>query len=128
LADTPPLKLRNPFDFGLVLGFGALLAVITALSKGAAIWLGSQGVIALAAVSGLVDVDAITISLGRLAPGGLETAAAAVAIRVAVAVNSAVKVALATTAGGVDLAKILAGGLAAALAAGALGLWIALIL
>jgi uncharacterized membrane protein (DUF4010 family) len=121
-----PLTLKNPFDLGVVLEFGALLALIMALTKGLAAWAGSKGAFALAAVSGLVDVDAISLSLARLAPNGLDAQSAAFAILIAVAANSLSKVALATTAGGLRLAQHLAWGLAAAAAAGALGLWVAL--
>jgi uncharacterized membrane protein (DUF4010 family) len=122
------LVLRNPFDLGVVLEFGALLAVIMALAKGLAAWAGSSGAYALAAVSGIVDVDAISLSMARLAPSGLASDSAAFAILIAVAVNSLSKVALATTAGGLRLARHLAWGIAAAFAAGALGLWAALLL
>ncbi len=119
------LTLRNPFDLGVVLEFGALLALIMALAKGLAAWAGSSGAYALAAVSGIVDVDAISLSMARLAPSGLSTDSAAFAILIAVTVNSLSKVALATTAGGLRLAKLLALALAAAFVAGAIGLWAA---
>jgi uncharacterized membrane protein (DUF4010 family) len=120
------IELRNPFDLGVVLEFGALLALIMALAKGFSTWAGAKGAIALAAVSGLVDVDAISISLARLAPQGLDAESAAYAILIAVTVNSATKVVLGSTAGGLELGKLLGAGLAAAFVAGALGLWIAL--
>ena len=120
------LELRNPFDLGVVLEFGALLALIMALAKDVATWAGSSGAVALAAASGIVDVDAISISLARLAPGRLDADAAALAILVAVVVNSGTKVVLGTTAGGASLGKLLGAGLAAAFVAGALGLWITL--
>ena len=125
-AATAPLELKNPFDLSVVLEFGALLAIVMVLAKGIAAWAGSKGAIALAAVSGVLDVDAITLSMARLAPDGLDADSAAIAILVAVGVNSAAKVALATTAGGLKLGTLLAWALGAAFAAAALGLWIAL--
>jgi len=122
-ASGEPLTLKNPFELSVVLEFGALLALIMALTKGISAWAGSEGAIALAAVSGLVDVDAISLSLARLAPDGLAIDGAAIAILVAVAANSASKVALGTTAGGLALGRLLGYGLAAAFAVGALGLW-----
>ncbi len=116
------LELRNPFDLGVVLEFGALLALIMALAQGISTWAGAKGAIALAAVSGIVDVDAISISMARLAPRGLDAESAAYAILVAVTVNSATKVVLGSTAGGLRLGKLLAAGLAAAFIAGAVGL------
>lgn len=115
------LELRNPFELRVVLEFGALLALIMALAKVIATWAGSKGAYALAAVSGIVDVDAVSISLARIAPHGLSADDAAYAILVAVIMNSATKVVLGSTAGGVRLGKLLAYGLAAAFSAGAIG-------
>jgi uncharacterized membrane protein (DUF4010 family) len=121
-ANADTLSLRNPFDLGVVLEFGALLAVIMAAAKGLAAWAGANGAYALAAISGIVDVDAISLSMARLAPDGLSADSAAYAILIAVVVNSLSKVALATTAGGLRLAAHLAWGLSAAFVTGAAGL------
>jgi uncharacterized membrane protein (DUF4010 family) len=118
-----PLSLRNPIEFGSVLQFGALLAVIMVLAKGAEVWAGSAGAYALAAVSGVLDVDAISLSMARLAPDGLDATSAVIAILIAVAVNSISKVGLAWSAGGQTYGKLLVPGLAATLFAGAVGLW-----
>jgi len=117
-----PLALQNPFELRVVLEFGALLAVIMAAARLLAGWAGSEGAIALAAVSGLVDVDAISISLARLAPQGIAPAAAATAILVAVLANSLTKIALATTAAGFKFGKVVARSIAVSLAVGGLGL------
>jgi uncharacterized membrane protein (DUF4010 family) len=121
-----PLVLKNPFELRVVLEFGALLALIMALTKGLSQWFGSEGAYVLAAISGLVDVDAISLSLARLTPNGIDVGSAAFAVLVAVVANSLSKIGLATTVGGVRLARLLGWGLGAALAAGALGLWVTL--
>ena len=121
-----PLTLKNPFDLLVVLEFGALLALIMALAKGLSQWFGSEGAFVLAAISGLVDVDAVSLSMARLAPTGLDIGSATSAVLIAVVANSLSKIGLATTAGGMRLAGHLAWGLGAAFAAGALGLWVAL--
>ena len=129
--DSPvgkPLTLKNPFELPVVLEFGALLAVITVAAKLLSGWAGTYGAVALAAVSGLVDVDAISISLARLAPQGLAPAGAATAILVAVVANSLTKVALGTTAGGLRFGKVVARGTVVSLAVGALGLAPALLM
>lgn len=120
-----PLSLRNPFDLGVVLAFGALLAIIMVLTKLLAAWAGAGGAIALAAISGTFDVDAISLSLARLVPGGLDANTAACAILVAVIANSLTKIALAWTTGGAALGRLFAGGVAAALVSGGIGLWVA---
>ena len=119
-----PLTLKNPFDLGVVLAFGALLAVIMALTKLLAAWAGAGGAVALAAISGTFDVDAISLSLARLVPGGLDANTAAYAILIAVTANSLTKIVLAWTTGGAALGKLFAGGITAALLAGGIGLWL----
>ena len=121
-----PLELKNPFDLVTVLQFGALLAVIMALAKLLSQWAGPPGAIGFAAISGLADVDAISLSLARLAPHGLNPSSASIAILVAVIANSVAKIGLAVTAGGVRLGQLLACGLGAALVAGVLGFAIVL--
>ena len=120
--DTEPLTLKNPLDLAVVLQFGALLAIIMALSNGIAAWAGSPGAFALAAISGTADVDAISLSMARLAPNRLDATTAVTAILIAVAANSIAKVAIASSTGGMAFAKLLAPVLAATLLAGAIGL------
>ena len=122
---APPLALTNPLDLAAVLQFGALLAVIMALTNGIAAWAGSPGTFALAAISGIADVDAISLSMARLAPNRLDATTAVTAILIAVAANSIAKVVIATSTGGMAFAKLLAPVLAATLLTGAIGLWLA---
>lgn len=123
---TEGLQLRNPLDLVSALKFGALLAVIMALANAAAAVAGSAGAYVLAAISGIVDVDAISLSMARLAPGKLPATSAVIAILIAVAVNSAAKATLAASAGGFTYARPLVVVLVAALLAGAAGLWFTL--
>jgi len=111
--------VRNPFELRFVLGFAALLAAILVLTRILTEQFGGAGSIALAAVAGLADVDAITLSMTRLA-GGPEAGTAAIAILVAVVVNSASKAVMALTVGGGRFGLGYAGITGAALAAGAL--------
>jgi uncharacterized membrane protein (DUF4010 family) len=123
--EAPPLALTNPLDLMAVLQFGALLALIMALANGTAAWAGSAGAFTLAAISGVVDVDAISLSMARLAPDRLAAATAVIAILIAVAVNSIAKVAIASSTGGMAYARLLVPVLGATLLAGGVGLWIA---
>lgn len=116
-------QLRNPFDLREALGFAALLAVILLLSKALTAMFGAEGSVGLAAVAGIADVDAITLSMTELAgSGGSAALEAAVAILVAVAANSLSKSVLAIFAGGrwfgslylaISLAALAAGGVVA---------------
>jgi uncharacterized membrane protein (DUF4010 family) len=102
------LKLENPFELATVLKFSAFVAVVMAGATIVNDWVGAAGTFVVAAASGLADVDAITLSMARLAGGSIDTWTATLAIALAAAVNSFVKVALAGTAGTPRLALTLA--------------------
>lgn len=92
--------LRNPFDIVEVLRFGALLAIVMFAVSLARIRFGDSGVLTVAAISGLVDVDAITLSVARF---GEVSAIAVNAILAAVAMNTLAKGVYAWLAGGARL-------------------------
>jgi uncharacterized membrane protein (DUF4010 family) len=119
-----PLELKNPFDLSVVLGFGAILAAIMVLAKALTLWTGTTAVMALAAVSGLADVDAITLSMARLGHADLPAQTAALAILLALGVNSVSKAALAAVAGGRAIGALVISGTALVIAAGLAGLWL----
>jgi uncharacterized membrane protein (DUF4010 family) len=98
----PPLK--NPFELGPALRFAALLALILLLIEAARAWFGDAGVYGVAALSGLTDVDAITLSLARNARGDLAAEVAIRGIYLAALSNSLVKAALIALIGGRELA------------------------
>jgi uncharacterized membrane protein (DUF4010 family) len=54
-------------------------------------WFGDEGIYALSIVSGLMDVDAIALSLSRLAANELSANVAVIGIVLASAVNTVVK-------------------------------------
>lgn len=122
VEDGAPIELKNPFELSLVLKFTLLLAIIMLAAKALTLWLGDSGAYALAVVSGLADVDAITLTLARLGGNGLGLETAALAILLAAAVNTLAKVVLAFTAGGRQPARGLAFGAGLQLAMGVLGL------
>jgi uncharacterized membrane protein (DUF4010 family) len=116
------LAYENPFDLKAVLGFAILLAVVLFLSRALTELLGEQGGVALAAVTGIADVDAITLSMIEVAGSSIGAGIAALSILVAVASNSLSKSVLAIIAGSrrfglaylaVSIAAIVAGGLVA---------------
>jgi uncharacterized membrane protein (DUF4010 family) len=118
-TDVPEITLKNPFEIQTVLSFALLLGLISLLSKAAITYLGASALFAVAAISGLVDVDAITLSTARLAGTTIDLTTAAGAILLAVAVNMVTKVALGLTAGsgGYGLALAQASAISAALGA-----------
>lgn len=83
--------LKNPLDLGSAILFGLLLAFILVAAKGLESAFGEAGIVALAGISGLADVDAITLSLAKLSRADLALGLASFAIILACAVNSIVK-------------------------------------
>lgn len=116
-AEIPPP--RNPLSLRTAFVFAALLTGISL----AAAWLndtiGAAGTLALAAVAGLADVDAITLSMTQSARTAAETAV--LAILIAAAVNTVVKSVLAWMAGGRAMGATISIASAASLAAAAIG-------
>lgn len=88
-ADMPPLS--NPFQIKPALKFAALISVILLFSQFIKESFGDAGIIILAFFSGLTDVDAITISMARLAHEGLSHTTASMAIMTAAATNTLLK-------------------------------------
>lgn len=122
-AAAEDIAARNPFELFMALQFGALLALVMVLSYALQDWLGEAGLYLLGAVSGLSDVDAVTLSLGaRVGEGSLVAETAAVAVLLAAAANTLVKAGLAAAISGGALAWRVALGAAAIVAGGALGL------
>ena len=96
-AQTPA---GNPFEMKVALQFGVLLALIMLMAAALKSWAGAQGLYVLAAVSGLVDVDAITLSLAALVQdGALAARDGLFMILTAAAVNNLVKAGLALSVG-----------------------------
>ncbi len=115
---------RNPTQLRTALGFGAIYAVILLLAAWANDLLGSRGLMALAAVSGLTDVDAITLSSMRLLDNGALTQATALsAVGVAVASNLIFKAVVAASAGGHLMRWAVVRAFSGPLLALAAGLW-----
>jgi uncharacterized membrane protein (DUF4010 family) len=106
-----------PDDFGAALIFAAALAAVMLASHYARQWFGVSGLYATAALAGLVDVDAITVTAANL--GNTDAAVAVGAILVAAAVNTLVKLAIAASLGPRGFALQVGAVVAAVLAAGA---------
>jgi uncharacterized membrane protein (DUF4010 family) len=92
--DQPPIELKNPLQFFTALQFGLLLGVILLLATAMEKWYGDQGIYLLALFSGLMDVDAITLSLSRMAEEGTDPNVATIGILIAVITNTLVKAGL----------------------------------
>jgi uncharacterized membrane protein (DUF4010 family) len=116
--DQQAVEFHNPFGFWSVVGFAVLLGVIIVIGRALGDWAGAAGAIFGAAAMGLADVDAVTVSMARLAPQPLDVYNVSLAILAAVASNMASKLGIAAIIGrgrfAVELAAISAAALVAA--------------
>jgi uncharacterized membrane protein (DUF4010 family) len=112
------IAVRNPFELGTALKLAGFIAVIMLVSKVVVEHVGERAVLAVAALSGLADVDAVTLSLARMARDGVSPAIAVAGIAIAVAVNTLVKVAFAAIVGTPRTAAIVGAASIAAITAG----------
>ena len=86
---------RNPFRLTPALAFGAFFAAVLLVTEWLQHTMGDAGIYVAALVSGLVDVDAMTISLARLESSGtIQPAVASAGILLVAASNFCFKVAL----------------------------------
>ncbi|EHR5760495.1 membrane protein [Vibrio parahaemolyticus] len=92
-------KQSNPLALQSALFFGMMLAVIMLLSHALAEWFGSAGVLILSALSGITDVDAISLALGRQSIQILSVTTAALGILIAASVNTIVKMSMVVAIG-----------------------------
>ncbi|HHO67962.1 MAG TPA: MgtC/SapB family protein, partial [Gammaproteobacteria bacterium] len=97
------VPVENPLELKAAVGFGVLLALVMLAGEGLKLWLGDAGVLMLSAASGVADVDAITLSLARMAQGDLSLETAATGVVIAAAVNGLVKAGIAAVIGGREL-------------------------
>jgi uncharacterized membrane protein (DUF4010 family) len=105
-AAAGEVVLKNPFSltsavkFGLV--FAAVLVVVAAVER----YMPGQGYYLVAALAGLTDVDAITLSMAGVARnGGAALATVAGALVVAALANTLVKCGLVVATGGAKLRR-----------------------
>jgi uncharacterized membrane protein (DUF4010 family) len=98
VAGTP--EIQNPFDLGPAIRFAAVLAVTLVLAKVLEDRYGQSGLQALAAIAGLVDVDAITLTVARDTATGASLPPAVVALLIAAFANSVFKGGLLVMNGG----------------------------
>ncbi|MGO4915856.1 MgtC/SapB family protein [Pseudogemmobacter sp. W21_MBD1_M6] len=117
-------SISNPFELTTALAFGAILAVVLLVVHYLKDWLGMRGVYAAATLSGISDVDALTISVSRLVGEDLLARHAAIAIFIAVSVNTAVKGGISMVAGNTHLGLRVIAVYAAVIGVGSIGLWL----
>lgn len=113
-TNAPVLELGNPTEIRMALSFGALYAAVLFAVAWLTDWAGHVGTYGVAIVSGLTDIDAITLSTLRLL--GLESLGshqALTAILLALLANIAFKSGMSLVLGGLPLARRVLPGMAA---------------
>ncbi|QLP97165.1 MAG: MgtC/SapB family protein [Rhodoblastus sp.] len=116
--ETPDLQIANPLEIGTAIKLAALLAAVMLAAELVRRIFGGIGVLVVAALSGVADVDAVTISMARMAGGDVDPNTAAYAIMIAIAVNTVSKTIVAGSVGNRKIGFLVGGISAAALAAG----------
>ena len=116
--ETPDLQIANPLAIGTAIKLAALLAAVMMAAELVRRAFGQVGVLVVAALSGVADVDAVTISMARVAGGDVDPNTAARAIMIAIVVNTISKTIMAGSVGNRKVGLLVGGISAAALAAG----------
>ena len=117
-ADARERQVRNPFSLRAAVVFGVIYAGAVLLVHAAGAWLGSSGTLLAAGISGLVDVDAVSLALARGADTvGLDKAMTGIVI--ACASNNLFKAGIGVTRGAGRFGRHFALALAAMTLAGA---------
>ncbi len=117
VLDRPPID--RPLDLSLAFKFGLFLVAVMLLLEALRRFMGETGVYLLGVASGVMDVDAITLSLARSTGPDLAARVAAWGILLAAVTNTLVKAGLALAIGGRRLGLRVGGTMVAAVAAGA---------
>lgn len=122
--ELPDLQISNPMKLSSAIQFAAFLGAVTVAGRFLADQFGDAGLLITSAASGLVDVDAITLSVGRMvAEEAVGAKVATLGLFIAATVNQVTKLGLATALDGAALSLRI---LPAYLLMGAVGLAVAL--
>jgi uncharacterized membrane protein (DUF4010 family) len=117
--ETPELQISNPLEVGTAIKLAVLLAVVMLAAELVRRMFGGVGILVVAALSGMADVDAVTISIARMGGGDVDLNTAARAIMIAIAINTVSKAIMASWIGNKKVG-ILVGGISAVALAGGL--------
>jgi uncharacterized membrane protein (DUF4010 family) len=120
---TGEVPLKNPFSIMPAVKFGLLYAVIVLLARVMESVAGQGGLYIVSALSGLTDVDAITLTMSQISrQDPSKNGQAAVAITLAAFANTLMKGFLAATIGSKRMRKIVLAGFGLIIIMGLLGL------
>lgn len=102
------LEVKNPMDLAPAIKFALLFAAVLFAARAAHFYFGSAGAYVASGLAGLADVDAITVSMARLARDTvMAPSTAGASILLACASNTLVKGGIAYVTGGPALRKVI---------------------
>jgi uncharacterized membrane protein (DUF4010 family) len=102
----PRVEFSSPFTFGPAIKFGIFFAAVLFLTTAGQEIVGEKAIYAVSALSGLADVDAITVSASNLSKSGeIASESATLAILIGVATNTLFKAIIVLFMGSREVAK-----------------------
>ncbi len=102
------LEVKNPMDLAQAIKFAVLFPVVLLVARAAHHYFGSAGAYIASGLAGLTDVDAITVSMARLARDNvMAPSTAGASILLACAANTLVKGGIAYVTGGPALREVI---------------------
>ena len=106
--DEEDVVVTNPFELRPAITFGLLFGLILLVARTAQLYLGDTGIYISSFISGLADVDAITLSMAELSNNGeISSQTAARAIVIAIMANTIVKGGIVLTSGSTSIKRAL---------------------
>lgn len=101
------IRQGKPLDLQGALFFGLIYVVITLVVSYAHVYFGEKGLFISSAIAGLSDIDAITISVSKLAHVSVSVNNAQNAVLIATISNTVIKMAIGVWAGSKELRQYL---------------------
>ncbi len=99
------IELNNPFRLKSAILFGIIFGIVIFAAKAGEVYLGSGGLYAASALAGLTSVDAIVLSLAKIASGHLSPEVVVASVIIATISNNIVKAAISHFSGTKELRK-----------------------
>ena len=100
-----PIELTNPFRLKPAILFGIIFGIVILAAKAAQVYFGAGGLYLASALAGITSVDAIVISLSKIANGSTATDVIVIAIIIATITNNVVKSLITLFAGSKELKR-----------------------
>ena len=101
-------RLVNPFELKTALSFAALFALVLLITRAAQEFLGESGIFIASSLSGLTQLDAITLALAKQVRDGLNLSIAVKGLALALMANSVFKAGLTLSLGALRFGRSVA--------------------